>query len=150
MRERADDGEHAVETPIPDDMADAVEEAREMLMDAAANADDDLTEKFLEEMTLTEEEIGEYSGQRKEIRPVTISTYQMLTWRRSKTSEFEHFEVFRRENWGLVVYDEVHLLPASIFRPKVDSTFALGCGQTTGSRATLFGGRAVPSAAAAS
>jgi DNA excision repair protein ERCC-3 len=51
---------------------------------------------------------------------VTISTYQMLTWRRSKTSEFEHFGLFGQENWGLVVYDEVHLLPAPVFRVTAD------------------------------
>jgi DNA excision repair protein ERCC-3 len=51
---------------------------------------------------------------------VTISTYQMLTWRRSKAGEFEHFKLFSRENWGLVVYDEVHLLPAPVFRVTAD------------------------------
>ncbi|MEM9799862.1 MAG: DNA repair helicase XPB [Planctomycetota bacterium] len=73
-------------------------------------------DELLDKTELTEEDVGEYTGESKDLRPVTITTYQMLTWRRTKTSEFEHFEVFRRENWGLVVYDEVHLLPAPIFR----------------------------------
>ncbi|MDR3121540.1 MAG: DEAD/DEAH box helicase, partial [Clostridiales bacterium] len=61
-------------------------------------------------------QIGEYSGERKEIRPITITTYQTLTQRRDKESPFVHFEVFNRRNWGLVVYDEVHMLPAPVFR----------------------------------
>lgn len=73
-------------------------------------------DELLDKTSLTEDEVGEYTGDVKDLKPVTVSTYQMLTWRRSKTGEFEHFEVFRRENWGLVVYDEVHLLPAPIFR----------------------------------
>lgn len=73
-------------------------------------------DELLDKTTLTEDEVGEYTGDVKELKPVTVSTYQMLTWRRSKVGEFEHFEVFREENWGLVVYDEVHLLPAPIFR----------------------------------
>ncbi|GAA1796941.1 DEAD/DEAH box helicase [Luedemannella flava] len=68
--------------------------------------------------SLTEEEIGEYSGERKEIRPVTIATYQVLTTRRGGT--FPHLDVFNARDWGLVVYDEVHLLPAPIFRFTAD------------------------------
>lgn len=73
-------------------------------------------EEVLDKTDLGPDEVGEYTGEHKEVRPVTISTYQMLTWRRNKTGDFEHFDLFRRENWGLVVYDEVHLLPAPIFR----------------------------------
>lgn len=73
-------------------------------------------DELLDKTTLTEDEVGEYTGDVKDLKPVTVSTYQMLTWRRSRSDEFEHFEVFRKENWGLVVYDEVHLLPAPIFR----------------------------------
>ena len=60
--------------------------------------------------------MGEYTGAEKEVRPVTIATYQILTWRPNKESEFPHFDLFRREKWGLVIYDEVHLLPAPVFR----------------------------------
>jgi DNA excision repair protein ERCC-3 len=68
--------------------------------------------------SLTEEEIGEYSGERKEIRPVTIATYQVIT-RRSK-GEYKNLELFDSRDWGLVIYDEVHLLPAPVFRMTAD------------------------------
>ncbi len=68
--------------------------------------------------TLTEDEIGEYSGERKEIRPVTIATYQVIT-RKSK-GEYKHLELFDSRDWGLIVYDEVHLLPAPVFRMTAD------------------------------
>jgi DNA excision repair protein ERCC-3 len=68
--------------------------------------------------SLTEEEIGEYSGERKEIRPVTIATYQVMT-RRTK-GEYRHLDLFDSRDWGLVVYDEVHLLPAPVFRMTAD------------------------------
>jgi DNA excision repair protein ERCC-3 len=68
--------------------------------------------------SLTEEEIGEYSGERKEIRPVTIATYQVLTTRRGGV--FPHLDVFGARDWGLIIYDEVHLLPAPIFRFTAD------------------------------
>ncbi len=72
--------------------------------------------ELLDKTTLTADQVGEYSGEMKDIKPVTMSTYQMLTFRKSKTEEFVHFGLFDRENWGLVIYDEVHLLPAPIFR----------------------------------
>ena len=60
--------------------------------------------------------IGEYTGAAKEIKPITIATYQILTWRPDKNADFPHFGILRREQWGLVVCDEVHLLPAPVFR----------------------------------
>ncbi|MEU4322455.1 DNA repair helicase XPB [Nocardia fluminea] len=74
--------------------------------------------ELLARTTLTEEEIGEYSGERKEIRPVTIATYQVIT-RKSK-GEYKHLELFDSRDWGLVIYDEVHLLPAPVFRMTAD------------------------------
>ncbi|MGH3434559.1 MAG: helicase-associated domain-containing protein, partial [Thermocrispum sp.] len=68
--------------------------------------------------SLTEEEIGEYSGERKQIRPVTIATYQVLT--RKTKGVYRHLELFDSRDWGLVVYDEVHLLPAPVFRMTAD------------------------------
>ena len=68
--------------------------------------------------SLTEEEIGEYSGERKEIRPVTIATYQVMTTRRN--GEYRHLALFDERDWGLIIYDEVHLLPAPIFRLTAD------------------------------
>src|SRR3712207_8432341 len=70
--------------------------------------------ELLARTSLTEEEIGEYSGERKEIRPVTIATYQVITTRRK--GEYRHLDLFDAQDWGLIVYDEVHLLPAPIFR----------------------------------
>ncbi|MGH7163178.1 MAG: DNA repair helicase XPB [Planctomycetota bacterium] len=74
------------------------------------------------------EDIGEYTGERKDIRPITVTTYQILTYRRTKTSEFIHFELFRGNDWGLIVYDEVHLLPAPVFRvtAEIQATRRLG------------------------
>jgi DNA excision repair protein ERCC-3 len=68
--------------------------------------------------SLSADEIGEYSGERKEIRPVTIATYQVLTTRRGGV--FAHLDLFGARDWGLVIYDEVHLLPAPIFRFTAD------------------------------
>ncbi len=68
--------------------------------------------------SLTEEEVGEYSGARKEIRPVTIATYQVLTTRRKGV--YPHLELFDSRDWGLIVYDEVHLLPAPVFKFTAD------------------------------
>ena len=73
-------------------------------------------DELLDKTELTEEEIGEYSGDRKIIRPVTIATYQILVWRKDKSEEFPHFSIFRERQWGLIIYDEVHLLPAPVFR----------------------------------
>ena len=68
--------------------------------------------------SLTEDEIGEYSGERKEIRPVTIATYQVMT--RKTKGEFRALELFDTRDWGLIIYDEVHLLPAPVFRMTSD------------------------------
>lgn len=72
--------------------------------------------ELLDKTTLGEEAIGEYSGNTKEVRPVTIATYQILTHRRNKESEFTHFQIFDQRDWGLIIYDEVHLLPAPVFQ----------------------------------
>ena len=60
--------------------------------------------------------IGEYSGEKKEIKPITVCTYQVLTYRASKTDAFEHMRIIEKGNWGLVLYDEVHMLPAPVFK----------------------------------
>ena len=72
--------------------------------------------ELLDKTDLTEDMIGEYTGDKKEIKPVTIGTYQILIWRKDKESEYQHFSLFRKGNWGLIIYDEVHLLPAPVFR----------------------------------
>ncbi|MBI2566135.1 MAG: DEAD/DEAH box helicase [Candidatus Schekmanbacteria bacterium] len=73
-------------------------------------------DEILDKTGLDPHLIGEYTGAEKEIRPVTITTYQMLTHRGSRTEEFRHLELVRRSQWGLLIYDEVHLLPAPVFR----------------------------------
>jgi DNA excision repair protein ERCC-3 len=73
-------------------------------------------QELLDKTDLRPEDIGLYTGDGKEIRPVTIATYQILTYRKSKGAPFEHFKIFEAANWGLVVYDEVHMLPAPVFR----------------------------------
>lgn len=75
-------------------------------------------DELIRRTTLTADEIGEYSGERKEIRPVTIATYQVVT-RRTK-GEFRALELFDSRDWGLIIYDEVHLLPAPVFRMTSD------------------------------
>ena len=74
--------------------------------------------ELLARTTLTEDEIGEYSGNKKEVRPVTIATYQVMTTRRKGV--YAHLELFDARDWGLILYDEVHLLPAPIFRFTAD------------------------------
>lgn len=69
----------------------------------------------LDKTTIHESQIGIYSGKSKDIRPITVATYQVLTWRRSRDADYEHLHLFRDHNWGLLVYDEVHLLPAPVF-----------------------------------
>ncbi|WP_281887855.1 DNA repair helicase XPB [Paenibacillus sp. YYML68] len=76
--------------------------------------------EILDKTDLTEEMVGEYSAKNKEVRPVTIATYQMLTYRKSKNDPFVHMDLFNKRDWGLIVYDEVHLLPAPVFRVTAD------------------------------
>lgn len=84
-------------------------------------------QEFLDKTDIPPEMIGEYTGDRKEIRPITVSTYQILTYRRPSSKEqadgevpaeeeYPHFSLFNSYDWGLIVYDEVHLLPAPVFR----------------------------------
>ena len=75
-------------------------------------------DELVDKTTLTRDQIGEYSGEVKEIKPVTVTTYQMLTYRENAEhgSPFVHFKIFTALQWGLIVYDEVHMLPAPVFR----------------------------------
>lgn len=72
--------------------------------------------ELLDKTNIKDEDIGLYTGEVKEIRPVTIATYQVLTWRPNTDAAFPHFKIFRERAWGLIIYDEVHLLPAPVFR----------------------------------
>lgn len=72
--------------------------------------------EIIDKTTLTEDEVKEYTGETKDIGPVTVATYQIITYRPDKTEDFPHFGLFEQRDWGLIVYDEVHLLPAPVFR----------------------------------
>jgi DNA excision repair protein ERCC-3 len=73
-------------------------------------------DELLDKTDLAPESIAEYTGDSKRVAPVTIATYQILTWRPRKDGDFPHFKLFRERSWGLIIYDEVHLLPAPVFR----------------------------------
>lgn len=70
--------------------------------------------------SLSPEDIAEYTGEHKNTGPVTLSTYQTLTWRPDRHSDFPHLQLFQARSWGLIIYDEVHLLPAPVFRAAAD------------------------------
>lgn len=72
--------------------------------------------ELLDKTNLTEDQIAEYTGEHKTVKPVTVATYQILTWRPDKESAYPHFSVFRECRWGLIIFDEVHMLPAPVFR----------------------------------
>ena len=76
--------------------------------------------EIIDKTDISPADIGEYSGEEKEIRPITLATYQILTYRRKKTDPFVHYGIFNAENWGLIIYDEVHLLPAPVFKFTAD------------------------------
>ncbi len=73
-------------------------------------------DELLDKTNLQKDQIAEYTGENKSIKSVTVATYQVLTWRPDKEGPYPHFELFRQNNWGLIIYDEVHMLPAPIFR----------------------------------
>lgn len=73
-------------------------------------------EELLDKTNLTADQIAEYSGESKEIKQVTVATYQVLTWRPTKEGPYPHFSIFHQRPWGLIIYDEVHMLPAPVFR----------------------------------
>ena len=73
-------------------------------------------DELLDKTNLTADQIAEYSGENKEIKPVTVATYQVLTWRPDKEGPYPHFSIFHERPWGLIIYDEVHMLPAPVFR----------------------------------
>ena len=73
-------------------------------------------DELLDKTNLTADDISEYTGESKDIKPVTVATYQVLTWRPDREGPFPHFSLFHERPWGLIIYDEVHMLPAPVFR----------------------------------
>jgi DNA excision repair protein ERCC-3 len=72
--------------------------------------------ELLDKTTLQADQVGEYNGSSKDVRPVTVATYNIMTWRARNDAEFPHLQLFDERNWGLIIYDEVHLLPAPVFQ----------------------------------
>ncbi|MBI9016355.1 MAG: DEAD/DEAH box helicase [Phycisphaerae bacterium] len=92
------------------------QQATTLILTTSTTAVRQWRDELLDKTSLHEDQVGEYTGQRKEIKPVTIATYNIMTWRESKDSPFKHMGLFESNNWGLIVYDEVHLLPAPVFQ----------------------------------
>jgi DNA excision repair protein ERCC-3 len=90
--------------------------------------------ELLDKTEVSEDAIAEYTGQSKDVGPITLTTYQVLTWRPSREADFPHFQLFYTRPWGLIIYDEVHLLPAPVFRV----TAALQARRRLGMTATLI------------
>jgi len=90
--------------------------------------------EMCDKTTLTRDDIAEYTGIKKEIKPVTVTTYQMLTYRKSKDGPFDHMNLMMARNWGLLIYDEVHVMPAPVFR----ATTELQAKRRLGLTATLI------------
>lgn len=76
--------------------------------------------EICDKTSLLPDEITQYTGEQKSTGPVTLTTYQILTWRSDRESDFPHLGLFRARSWGLIIYDEVHLLPAPVFRATAD------------------------------
>ncbi len=76
--------------------------------------------EILDKTTLRPDQVAEYTGDTKTIAPVTVATYQIITYRKRQSEDFPHFDIFSKNNWGLIIYDEVHLLPAPVFRISAD------------------------------
>ena len=72
--------------------------------------------ELLDKTTLQADQVGEYNGSSKDVRPVTVATYNIMTWRPREDAEFPHLQLFDQRDWGLIIYDEVHLLPAPVFQ----------------------------------
>jgi DNA excision repair protein ERCC-3 len=77
-------------------------------------------DEIIDKTFLPPDKVGEYTGERKQVRPVTVTTYQTLTYRPTQSDQFPHLRLFDSYDWGLIIYDEVHLLPAPVFRATAD------------------------------
>ena len=91
-----------------------------LILATNAAAVEQWVKEILDKTTLRPDQVGAYMGTRKEIKPVTVATYQILTYRRDRKADFEHLHLFSDEDWGLIIYDEVHLLPAPVFGATAD------------------------------
>jgi DNA excision repair protein ERCC-3 len=91
-----------------------------LILATNAEAVNQWVREILDKTDLRPDQVGAYTGETKNIRPVTVATYQILTWRASRDANFAHLHLFEDHNWGLLIYDEVHLLPAPVFGATAD------------------------------
>lgn len=91
-----------------------------LILTSSATSVQQWKNELLDKTSLTDEEVGQYCGTLKQVRPVTIATYNILTHRKSKAAAYSHMKLFSERDWGLIIYDEVHLLPAPVFRMTAD------------------------------
>ncbi|MBH5316779.1 DEAD/DEAH box helicase [Paenibacillus sp. GSMTC-2017] len=99
-----------------------------LILTSSVTSAEQWREEILDKTTLTESDVALHNGKQKVVRPVTIATYQLLTHRRTKEMEYKHMGLFTERDWGLIIYDEVHLLPAPVFRmtASIQATRRLG------------------------
>ena len=96
-------------------MALAVSKTKTLIVAYNRDAVQQWRRELIDKTTIAARDVGIYTSDERHIRPVTITTYQMLTHRQSRLEDFKHLQLFEAENWGLLIYDEVHLLPAPVF-----------------------------------
>ena len=94
----------------------ALQQTSTLILTTSTTASRQWLSEMLDKTTLEEHQVGEYSGAVKDVRPVTVASYQILTRRPRKDAPFPHLELFARRDWGLIIYDEVHVLPAPVFQ----------------------------------
>ena len=95
-------------------------EAKVLVLTTSLTSVNQWRRELLDKTSLRQEDIADYTGEQKNTGPVTLTTYQILTWRADRDGEFPHLELFRARPWGLIIYDEVHLLPAPVFQITAD------------------------------
>ncbi|NUQ65419.1 MAG: DEAD/DEAH box helicase [Pirellulales bacterium] len=94
----------------------AAVESSTLVLTTSVTATRQWVAELLDKTTLQADQVGEYNGSTKDVRPVTVATYNIMTWRSREDAEFPHLKLFDERNWGLIIYDEVHLLPAPVFQ----------------------------------
>jgi DNA excision repair protein ERCC-3 len=87
-----------------------------LILTTSTTAVEQWRREILDKTDIAEDLVATYTGDVKEIAPITIATYQIVTYRPKKDGDFPHFALFNQLDWGLIIYDEVHLLPAPVFR----------------------------------
>lgn len=91
-----------------------------LILTTSTTAVEQWKREILDKTDIPEEQVALYTGDSKAIAPITLATYQIVTYRPDRASEFPHFHIFNEQDWGLIIYDEVHLLPAPVFRATAD------------------------------